>query len=373
MVKVVAPGKLMLSGEWSVLELGNPCIVIALNKNVEVEAKEAKGIEISSPGFGIKNVKAKFLDGKLLYESRVSGEQEKFLVFVKNSIETALKYLQEKGKKPKGFNLSTKSDETVAKTKQGRQKIGFGSSAAVTVATIAAVIKLHGNGIESKKEKESIFKLACIAHFLGQGKVGSSFDVAASTFGGLLKYTKFDAKWLEKELAGKSIAETVEEEWPSLSFENLSVPKNFCFVVGFSGKSASTKELVEKMKAFKENDKESYQKIMNSIKGVTEQMANAIKKNDSQKVMQLVHENRKLLKELAQNSGNDLETKELTEIIETANNAGGAAKFSGAGGGDCAIAVCFDRKIQKKIMQALKEKNITLIKAEISLDGVRKI
>src|SRR3989344_4277305 len=146
MVKVVAPGKLMLSGEWSVLELGNPCIVIALNKNVEVEAKEAKGIEISSPGFGIKNVKAKFLDGKLLYESRVSGEQEKFLVFVKNS------------------------NETVAKTKQGRQKIGFGSSAAVTVATIAAVIKLHGNGIESKKEKESIFKLACIAHFLGQGK-----------------------------------------------------------------------------------------------------------------------------------------------------------------------------------------------------------
>ena len=268
MTKIKAPGKLMLSGEWSVLEIGNPCIVLAVDRFVEVNIKRSKGnaITINAPDFKTKKINAKFdVFSNKLKLINANAEQEKTLSFVKNSIEATLAYLNHKQVKLHGFELTTKSKDTIAETTEGRQKIGFGSSAAVSVATVAAVLALHRQKIKTTKEKEHIFKLSCIAHFLGQGKIGSAFDVAASTFGGALIYKRFDPKWLEAELKAKKISEVVDVQWPHLYFEQLKLPKNFEIVVGFSGKSASTKELVAKINEFKQADNAEYQGIMQEL------------------------------------------------------------------------------------------------------------
>ena len=76
MTHVSAPGKLFLSGEWAVLEVGNPGIVAAVNKRVHAEVEEADSISVSIGDFGIKDLGAKF-DGKQLSWERELSEKEK--------------------------------------------------------------------------------------------------------------------------------------------------------------------------------------------------------------------------------------------------------------------------------------------------------
>src|SRR3989344_5787013 len=376
MTKIKAPGKMMLSGEWSVLEIGNPCIVLAVDRFVEVSIKRGKGnkITINAPDFGIKKISAEFdsRSNKLkLLNAR--AEQQKTLSFVKNSIEATFAYLNQKKVKLQGFELTTKSRDTLVETPEGQQKIGFGSSAAVSVATVAAVLSLHKKGIKSTKEKERVFKLSCIAHFLGQGKIGSAFDVAASTFGGALIYKRFDAKWLETELKTKKILEVVDEVWPHLYFEQLKLPKDFEVVVGFSGKSASTKELVGKINEFKQCDNAQYQGIMQELKETTEQLIIAMKKGNEAQILGLIRQNRGVLKDLSDSSMNELETPELGKIIEIAEQNGAAGKFSGAGGGDCAIAVCFGKKTLGTVEKELKRAGFTVLEVKVAAEGACKV
>jgi len=371
-IKVRAPGKLMLSGEWSVLEVGIPCIVMSIDQKVGAEIKEAETIGLSAPDIGVESIGAGFY-GKSLSWSRVpyAKEAEKLMV-PKNAIELTLKYLQNRGVQAKNFNIRTFSSETIASLPDGtKAKVGFGSSAAVCVAIVSAILRLHGYNLKQKKEKDLVFKIACTAHYLAQGKVGSSFDIAASTYGGVLVYRRFDPGWLVKEMgSGKPVAEIMDSEWPSFFAENIELPGNMQVLAGFVGYSASTKELILKLNSFKTSQKEQYWRIINSIKEITEKLIGAIKEGSKTvDILELVRSNRKCLKELSDSSQNNLETKELSTLIDVANSAGGAGKFSGAGGGDCGIAVCFDTETAEKIRQGWKQSGIVPIDIRISKKG----
>ncbi len=368
MIEVKAPGKLLLAGEWAVLEVGNPCIVMAVDKYVNAKVEESQGIVISAKDLGFENLEAEFDGKELKFKKDLSEEEKEKLVMAKNSVETSLRYLKESGIEPKKFSVSTESEITSITLKDGSTaKVGFGSSAAAVVAIIKAVLKFHGQDIESAEAKEKIYKLGCIAHYFGQGKVGSAFDVAASTYGGVIVYRRFDPKWLVEELElGKPVKEVVESKWQAFEASPIKLPEDFILCVGFVGYSASTKALVVKMRDFKATNEARYNEIYGGIGKVVEQLIEAIKQKDKEKIMQGIKENRVLLKQLAEESGNDLETKELTTLIEAADAAGAAAKFSGAGAGDCGIAVCFDKEIAEKVKKVWGEKGIYPIEVSVA-------
>ncbi|MEM4363739.1 MAG: phosphomevalonate kinase, partial [Candidatus Diapherotrites archaeon] len=77
------------------------------------------------------------------------------------------------------------------------------------------------------------------------------------------------------------------------------------------------------------------------------------------------------LKNLGELSGTNLETEELRKIAEIAEKNGGAGKFSGAGGGDCGIAICFDKKAMEKIKEEFRKEGIQPISFEIDKEGVK--
>jgi len=276
--------------------------------------------------------------------------------------------LAESGIETKKFSASTESEITSITLKDGSSaKVGFGSSAAAVVSIIKAVLKLHGQDIESLETKGKVYKLGCIAHYLGQGKAGSAFDVAASTYEGALVYKRFDPKWLVERLeSGKAIKEVVEEKWEAFEATPIELPEDFILSVGFVGYGASTKALVVKMREFKASNEARYNEIYGGIKNVVEQLIEAIKEKNKEGIKKLLKENRVLLQQLAKESGNNLETKELTDLIETADAAGAGAKFSGAGAGDCGIAVCFDSETAENIKKAWEEKGIYPIEAKVS-------
>ncbi|MBT4870326.1 MAG: phosphomevalonate kinase [Candidatus Diapherotrites archaeon] len=368
-MKISAPGKLMLSGEWSVLENGVPCIVMAIDQKVSVEINEAEEITLDAKGTDF-SVKANFKDKKLEIEG--NDEAKGFFLFVGKAIESTLNYLSANGIEIKNFSIETNSTDTVVDLGEGKKaKVGFGSSAAIVAATVASVLALHGEDITTLATKEKVYKLGCITHFSAQGKIGSSFDIAASTYGGALVYQKPDMKWLMEELAsGKDVKSVLESEWPLFRAEPIEIPQDLLLSVGFVGYSASTKELVVKINEAKETNRGEYDTLIADIKSTTEKLIEALKTNNKEEIISLLKENRVLLKKFSDWSSNDLETKELTLLSDLADEAGAVGKFSGAGGGDCGIAISFNQGIKEKVENAWKENNIYLISANISKEGV---
>lgn len=372
MLTVSAPGKIMLSGEWSVLELGIPCIVFAVDKRVTVKIEEAEGMKVSAPDLAVNDVGLVFDGKKIEFKEEVSDEVKEKLAFARSAVEIVQRYLHESGKELGGFALSTHSDISAVEMGDGSiQKVGFGSSAATVVAIAGALMKLSGEEISSLEAKEKIYKLGCAAHYFAQGKVGSAFDVAASTYGGAIVYKKFDAAWLVQEIeSGKSVKGIVEEKWKDFMAKPIALPEDMRITLGYTGKGASTKELVIKMKEFKKNDEKKYWEIMNGLKSVTEGLIAAIEANDKEKIFELIKENRKLLKELNDESGNNLETDLLAKLADVAERNGAAGKFCGAGGGDCGIAVSFDAETEEKIKKEWEAEGLHLLDASISEKGV---
>lgn len=366
MIHVSAPGKQMLSGEWSILELGNPCIVTAVNKRVCVDVEESEEISVTVDDFGIKDKEADFNGKQITWKNATDDEKAK-LIFIKCAIETALQYLG----KYKKFKIRSWGEESQIRVNGEIKKIGFGSSAACVVATIAGLLKFNGLDIESRKMKDIIYKLSTIAHYFAQGKVGSAFDVAASTYGGVIVYKRFDPNWLINEIKSKPIKRIAEEEWPEFYVEELKIPNDLILLIGWTKESASTSAMVKQMDSFKMNDPKEYKRIYNSIANLVRELIDAWKDNDKEKILLLIRNNEDYLRELGQKSGVNIETPELRRLSEIANRCGGAGKLSGAGGGDCGIAICFDEKIADNVKKAWKDAGLYLVDATIDFDGVK--
>ena len=86
MVTVQAPGKLLLSGEWSILEEGTQCIVLAVDSTSIAKIMENKNNSIGSNRFGIRKTPFEF-DGKQLSLPKATPKQKEILRFVKSAAE----------------------------------------------------------------------------------------------------------------------------------------------------------------------------------------------------------------------------------------------------------------------------------------------
>ncbi|MBL7160255.1 MAG: phosphomevalonate kinase [Candidatus Aenigmarchaeota archaeon] len=362
---VSAPGKLFVSGEWAILEVGNPGIVAAVNKRVHAEISQAEEFLVTIDDFGIKDLKLTW-DGKVLSpEGEVNAGDIKFL---KASIETVLRFLGENSVEFKPFSIRTWGEDTQIEIGGQQKKIGFGSSAATVVAVVKAVLDFHGY----QAGKEEIYKLSAIVHYNAQGKVGSGFDVAASTYGGLFVYKRFDAKWLVEQMeAGISLKEIVSQEWPGFMVEPLEVSEDFRLDIGWTKESASTSAMIKQLNAWAADNKEAYNQAFAGIASLVGELIPAWKEQNREKVLDLLRKNESLLQDLGQKSGVPIETADLKTLSEIANRAGGAGKLSGAGGGDCGIAVSFSPEVSEKIKQAWKEAGLYLIDATIDREGVK--
>lgn len=133
-MKARAPGKLVLTGAYAVLE-GAPALVAAVDRHAIADGDNC--VRTGSPElralFG--DAPAPKVDTSALYEDGV--------------------------------------------------KLGFGSSAAVVVAALATTFSAER--LASSEGRRELFERAKIAHHEAQGG-GSGADIAASTYGGLVEY-----------------------------------------------------------------------------------------------------------------------------------------------------------------------------------------
>ncbi|MBI4019609.1 MAG: phosphomevalonate kinase [Candidatus Aenigmarchaeota archaeon] len=356
MTHVSAPGKLMIAGEWSVLEPGNPCIVAAVDKRVHAEVRKSAVLTLELKDFDIK-ASGSFVNGRIIWDS-----DDPKLIFAKSSAETVVKYTG----REEPFRLITYGSADM-ETKGA--KLGFGSSSAATVAMVAAIL-----GYFSKKEKfeTTVFRLSAIASYNAQGKMGSCFDIAAAVYGGVITYERFDPKWLEAELRSSQMRDMIIKKWPGLKVRRLGIPGNLQLLVGYSGKAASTTEMIRQMKEFRQENSENYARIMGDISVTVQSMVKAWEASDADVVISLANRNEKLLRELTRLSNMPIETKELMRLSALAEDEGAGGKLSGAGGGDCAIAICFSEKTAQQVKSAWESNGFRMVNVKIDKQGIRE-
>lgn len=358
-----APGKLMIAGEWAVLE-GKPCIVAAVNKRVHsiVEPLAGNYISVSIDDFKLQDIRFVW-DGTNINLFKIYQVDAEKLKFTKEAIEVALRFLKENNTGFKPFRIRSYGEETIVEGK----KVGFGSSAAAVVAIISSILNFHGY----KASNEEIYKLAAIAHYYAQGNVGSAFDVAASTYGGIIVYKRFDAAWLTTVIEhGEKLAAIVQDKWPGFFVERLDTPENLCIAIAWTGESASTGAMVKQMESFKTSNPSRYREIYDDIAYIVETLIDRWKSNDEENILDSIRKNKDILHQLTKESGVGIETDQLRTLSRLAEKYDAAGKLSGAGGGDCGFAIAFNNETIEKVKTVWQQAGLLLIDANIDKKGV---
>ena len=194
-------------------------------------------------------------------------------------------------------------------------KVGLGHSAAAVVVALLAGRSLR----RTRTQKTELFGTAFTVHNKIQGS-GSGIDVAASVHGGVIR------------------------------FQNRAVapqPKVSPVVI-FSGESADTGSRVEVYQTWRGRNKFVTQSAAIVDAFATDPIA-------------ALEEARILLEEMSKKAGIPYQTPALDRIAEIAREHRGAAKPSGAGGGDCAVALFPDKGSERAFIKAVKAAGFTVV------------
>lgn len=329
-VEASAPGKLYIAGEYAVVEPGYPAILVAVDQFLTVRVKETRETG-SIQSFQYSDVPLRW---RRENEEMVLDKRENPFHYLLAAIEHTEKYVKECGQSLSVYHLTVESELDSS----SGLKYGLGSSAAVTVGTVRALLKYYG----IDDQDELVFKLSSLAH-LSLDSNGSFGDIAAATYTGWLAYSSFDRYWVRMQRSHHTISEMIQLDWPKLKVERLTPPPHLRLLIGWTGSPASTTQLVDQVKKKRSAKEASYEDFLMKSKICVENMIEAFRENDLHTIQLEIRRNRQLLKNMSEHTGVSIETPALSQLCDFAEEFHGAAKSSGAGGGDCGIAL-FDQK-----------------------------
>lgn len=359
------PGKLMIAGEYAVLEPHQPAVVAAVDRYMTAVIELSTDNRVSLPDLGLVDLPW-FAD-----EDGVTIKHaDPRLRFVQEALAVAIGHIRDQFLLPLPIHLTLTSeldDET------GR-KFGLGSSAAVTVATVAAVLYLLHDDDEEAPPADLLFKLSAIAHLRAQGS-GSGADVAASTYGGWLRYSSFNPEWLAGRLARQEpLYRLLAEPWPFFSVHRVTtLPAELCLCVGWTGEPASTKNLIERVRYLRERDPLAYGDFLAESHRAVDALMEGLAHGDSEQIMEAIGANRHALADLGSNAGVAIETPALAALSHWAEVCGGAGKPSGAGGGDCGIALIFGAERARSLEAAWSRVKLEPLELHVAPEGVEVV
>lgn len=320
-ITVSAPGKLMLFGEHAVV-YGRPCIVTAVGQRMKaaVELIDEPIFQLDAPDVAITNYQKPM-------DQLGKGDIPKGAKFVELALYNFYNNYKSFIKKA-GVSINTKSEFS--------SQFGFGSSSASTVCVIKALSEL----INKKLSNKQVFDLSYKTVLDIQGK-GSGFDVAAAVFGGTLYFVR----------AGKVIK--------PLKIARLPL------IVGYTGIKFDTVRLIDEVVKKAKKYPTLIDNVYASIGQLVDQAEKAILKADWPTLGELMNFNEGLLATLG------VESQRLADMIYAARSTGAyGAKLSGAGIGDCMIAL---HSVQGKpaIEKSISDAGGKVIDIKTSVEGVK--
>ena len=299
-------GKLYWAGEYAILEPGQLALIKAIPIYMTAEIKASNNYRLYSDMFSYS----------------VDLRPDSSYTLIQETVALVEEYLTAQGVELHPFSLDVRG-----KMEREGKKFGLGSSGSVVVLVINAMLAFY----ERLADRELLFKLAS-AVLLKRGDNGSMGDIACIVSEDLVLYQSFDrekvAQWLEKE----DLQAVLARDW-GFSIRSVEPALKFDFLVGWTKEVAVSSHMV---KQIKDN--------MNSrfLQASKETVANLVKDlevGQEETIIDLLEQASQLLEGLS----SDIYTPLLRQLKNASKDLKAVAKSSGAGGGDCGIALSFDQ------------------------------
>lgn len=325
--KASVPGKLYIAGEYAVLTQGYGAIIVAVDAHLTCQAQLNEQLQGGTLTSDLNNHTSYHYQRHQRDLWQINSETAHWR-YVFSAIKIVEQFITELHLPLLNFDLTIHSQLA----HENGKKYGFGSSGAVTVAVIRTLLGLYN--IQSTPLL--CYKLAVLCH-LQLGSQGSFGDIAANCFSGWIYYCAPNKEWLNQYLTHQALLTLLEDEWPLLHIEALTPPTDLQLVIGWTQKTASTDHHIAQLHATTHTH--IHQQFLTASEQAVQQIRLACQHNDIGALLQGIYENRAALKQLDDTLNLTIETKILTQLIDDAKHAGFVAKSSGAGGGDCGIAL----------------------------------
>ncbi len=310
-----APGKIILSGEHSVV-YKKPAIAAAIDLRCEVTSKKiSNGIEIDALDLGLKK-NYSFDDIKQLKQNPDQIHGIDSLAILADLIVP-------------GESLSLKIHSQIPIS------AGLGSSAATAVSVAASISDLFSLDLSLEQISNFAYQSEVFIH----GKP-SGIDNSIATWGGLIVYEN-------SHITRKTLNHTMP-----LIIANTQVER-------------STAKLVQGVSNLR-NKYTFINPLIDIFGELTNNVITSIDKGDMNKLGELFNINQGLLDAI--NVGH----RKLSEFIWIARDAGAiGAKLTGAGGGGCMIALARNDKHAEEIANKLEDQGARVYITSLSSKGVQ--
>ena len=297
-------GKLYWAGEYAILESGQLALIKAIPIYMTAEIKASNNYRLYSDMFSYS----------------VDMRPDSSYALIQETVALVEEYLTTQGVELQPFSL-----EIRGKMEREGKKFGLGSSGSVVVLVIKAMLAFY----ERLADRELLFKLAS-AVLLKRGDNGSMGDIACIVSEDLVLYQSFDrekvADWLEKE----DLQAVLARDW-GFSIASVEPVLTFDFLVGWTKEVAVSSHMV---KQIKDNMNSSF---LQASKETVANLVKALEVGQEETIIDLLGQASRLLEGLS----SDIYTPSLRQLKDASRDLKAVAKSSGAGGGDCGIALSF--------------------------------
>lgn len=323
MSKVIAsaPGKVMVAGEYAVLS-GASALVLAVDARATAWLRDASASPADrSPA--------------LPTGSPALGTLPPEVLLSKAEAERTLKAT------PMELTLDT------SPLREGDRKLGLGSSAAGAVAAAAAVFASVGLDVAASRER--IFRAALAGHH-AVAPHGSGADVAAAAFGGLSKYRR---------------------EGDDVQVTARAMPSALRMLLVWTGTPVRTSELVDRVRALAVSDASAHDAAIAGIREAAGALDRAIETDDASAIVAATRAHHDAMRVLGEKAGAPIVTPSLARLADIVRALGGAAKPSGAGGGDVAIAFVPKHTDDAALAAELARNELRLLHIPLCAEGAR--
>ena len=306
MTLVKTCGKLYWAGEYAILEPGQLALLKAIPIYMTAEIKASDEYRLYSD----------------MFTYSVDLRPDASYALIQETVALVEEYLTAQGVELQPFSLDIRG-----KMEREGKKFGLGSSGSVVVLVIKAMLAFY----ERPADRDLLFKLAS-AVLLKRGDNGSMGDIACIVSEDLVLYHSFDrekvADWLEKE----DLQAVLGREW-GFSIANVEPALEFDFLVGWTKEVAVSSHMV---KQIKDNMNASF---LQASKETVANLVKALEVGQEETIIDLLEQASLLLEGLS----SDIYTPSLRQLKNASQDLKAVAKSSGAGGGDCGIALSFDQ------------------------------
>jgi phosphomevalonate kinase len=190
-----------------------------------------------------------------------------------------------------------------------------------------------------------------------RGARGSGADVAASVHGGLLVVQRRP--------------DATADDLAPLTVRRLSMPAGLTPVLVWTGVPADTPALVARVRALTERDPAAHAAARGMIAAAARRMIAALEAGDARETVAAAASAGEAIATLGALSGAPLVPPSLAPLAVLAKAHGGAAKPTGAGGGDQLLALFATAEEAAAFGQAATSAGNTVIDAPVDPAGVR--